>query len=36
MAEKAIELIEAGADRIGTSSAGKIMSEWKDKAACVF
>lgn len=28
-AEKAIELIEAGANRIGTSSAGKIMSEWK-------
>ncbi|MCF8237300.1 MAG: deoxyribose-phosphate aldolase [Saprospiraceae bacterium] len=28
-AEKAIALIEAGADRIGTSSAGKIMAEWK-------
>ncbi len=29
-AEKAIALIDAGADRIGTSSAGKIMAEWKD------
>ncbi len=29
-AEKAMALIRAGADRIGTSSAGKIMAEWKD------
>ncbi|MBK7341758.1 MAG: deoxyribose-phosphate aldolase [Saprospiraceae bacterium] len=29
-AEKAIALIEAGADRIGTSSAAAIMGEWAD------
>jgi deoxyribose-phosphate aldolase len=32
-AEKAIQMIGAGADRIGTSSGVKIMSEWDDSLA---
>ncbi|MDV3278725.1 MAG: deoxyribose-phosphate aldolase [Nitrososphaerales archaeon] len=30
--EKALEMIKAGADRIGTSSSVKIMEEWKETA----
>lgn len=31
---KAIEMIEAGADRIGSSSGAKIMEEWAENPSC--